>query len=613
MTIRRCRLQWLVALSLCLGVEPWVWAQTVTQGRPAPVLSDRISLDLKGVDILDVLKLLSQKSGLNFVAGRNVSGRVTIFVNDVGVWEAFERIVEANDLAYERQGDIVTVMTARDYELLFGERFQERKESAVLPLQFAKVAQLSPVLNQVKSTIGRVVADEASNTIILNDVPVKLAEMRDLVVQLDQPTNTRVYQLNYAKAEEVKEKIQEMLSQVGTQTADERTNTIVVTDLRDVLQQVDRIVRAFDLPDGQVLIDAKIINVELNDDTSLGIDWKRVFGGIDAETRLNFLSREVVTGSVLSGDAFGGTVQLVPSGGSSKLIVEALQRLGKTETLANPRIMVSEGQEAKILVGTKEVFITTTTTVPEGGQSITAQDVEEREVGTKLFVTPSIKRDGFVQLKIRPEVSSVARTIETTTSIIPVVKTTEAETSVLIKSGTTLVIGGLIDNSTVYGRDQLPVVGKMPVIGLPFRSTTDQVRKSELVVLLTPEILLPDGSRFEPPPPTPIAQIEEPRTPPIILRDPVPPVYSQAVRRRLQELLHQRFKQAFLSAGSVILAFTLNQDGSLRGTPEISSPQGDPFVEAAREGLAQALPFAPFPEGSTGTEVRFRIAVAYAP
>ena len=93
------------------------WAQAPASTGSAPP-SQKISLDLKGVDILDVLKLLSQKSGLNFVAGRNVTGRVTIFVSDVEVWEAFERLVAANDLAYEQYGNIVTVMLARDYELV---------------------------------------------------------------------------------------------------------------------------------------------------------------------------------------------------------------------------------------------------------------------------------------------------------------------------------------------------------------------------------------------------------------------------------------------------------------------------------------------------------------
>ena len=148
------------AIVMTVGVAVSALAQE-NEGSPTAQTqtSQRISLNLKGVDILDVLKLLWQKSGLNLVAGRNVSGRVTIFDNDVDVWEAFELIIGANDLAYERRGNIITVMMARDYELLYGQKFQERQENLVRPLKYVKVVQVATVLNQIKSSIGRVVAD----------------------------------------------------------------------------------------------------------------------------------------------------------------------------------------------------------------------------------------------------------------------------------------------------------------------------------------------------------------------------------------------------------------------------------------------------------------------
>ncbi|MBI4004204.1 MAG: hypothetical protein HY353_04200, partial [Candidatus Omnitrophica bacterium] len=188
-----------VIMGLALGWTGHARAQELpVSAAAAGQASQRISLDLKGVDILDVLKLLSQKSGINFIAGRNVTGKVTIFANDVNVWEAFELIIGANDLAYERQGDLVTVMMARDYELLFGQKFQERTKSLTRTLQYAKVTQAATVLNQLKSSVGRVVADEGSNTLVVSDVPSRLAEMEALLKDLDRPTLTRIYNLNYA-------------------------------------------------------------------------------------------------------------------------------------------------------------------------------------------------------------------------------------------------------------------------------------------------------------------------------------------------------------------------------------------------------------------------------
>ncbi len=588
-------------------------AQTPAPTSSSPVLhvGQRISLDLKGVDILDVLKLLSQKSGLNFIAGRNVTGRVTIFVNDVDVWQAFELIIGANDLAYERHGDIVTVMMARDYELLYGEKFQERKQSLVLPLHYAKVAQVATVLNQIKSSVGRVVADEGSNTLILSDVPMRLQEMQGLLKQLDRQTETRVYNLNYAEAEKLKEKVQEVLSPVGTFTFDARSNKVIISDLKEVLVKTDRIIQAFDVPDGEVLIEARIVNVILNDDMSLGIDWQRVFSGVDVNTRANLLSRQVISGPVIAGTATGAAIQLLSGRGDAKAVIEALKTIGKTETLSNPRIMVSNNQEAKILVGTKEAFITTTTTIPSTGPTVTAPEIKFEDVGTKLYVTPNIKKNGHVQLKIRPEVSSVAR-VDTSVSntLVPIIKTTEAETTVLVKSGVTLIIAGLIDTKDTTSDTRVPWLGNLPVVGLPFRSSAVKKAKSELVIFLTPQIILSDGTAYVPPPEETAADAALPA---VVLQDPVSPAYRQVVRQRLQDHLTEQFRAASLQAGSVVVSFVLSHDGQLVRVGEVTSPQGAAYIGAAKAALTAAQPFPSFPAGSQADEVRFRLAVEYHP
>ena len=598
-----------VLVSLILSVMGPVSSQPPAPLNPAAPTEQRISLDLKGVDILDVLKLLSQKSGLNFVAGRNVSGRVTIFVNDVDVWDAFELIIAANDLAYERHDAIITVMMARDYELLYGEKFQERTQSLVQPLRYAKVVQVATVLNQIKSAVGRVVADEATNTLILSDVQARLNEMHELIAQLDRPTETRVYNLNYAEAEKLKEKVQELLSPVGTYTFDVRTNKAIISDLPDVLVKTDRVVHAFDVPDGEVLIEAKLVKVELTKEMDTGIDWQQVISG-DLDTRTNFR----VLSDVIGGTATGGQLRLFTlKDDRTKIIIDALKKITKTETLSNPRIMLSNNQEAKILVGTKEALVTVTTTVPATGSTVSSPEIQFVDVGTKLFVTPSIKRDGHIQMKVRPEVStSKVETFQT--NRIPIVSSTEAETTVLVKSGSTLIIGGLIETKNDRTDNQLPILGDIPIIGLVFRGTTDTKKKTELVLFLTPQIVMPDGSPYVVPAAeetsaaTPASSVPE-----VVLQDPVSAAYRQTVRRHLQQQLAQQFQAAGLGQGSVVVAFVLSHDGRLLGEADVTSPQGEPFINAAKQAIAQAQPFPPFPDGSQASEVRFKLAVDYAP
>ncbi len=598
----------LMGAVLAVAIAP-VCAQPPAAGPESGLTTgQKISLDLKGVDILDVLKLLSQKSGLNFVAGRNVTGRVTIFAKEVDVWEAFERIVDANDLAYERHGELVNVMTARDYELLYGERFQERKQSRVLQLKFAKANQVATVLNQLKSNLGKVVVDETSNTVILNDLPSNLDEMQRFVVQLDRPTETRIYNLNYAEAEKLKEKVQEFLTPgVGQFSFDARTNKLVVTDLADVMNKVDRIIRAFDEREGEVLIEAKIVKVDLTDDQSFGIDWQRVFGGIDTKLRGNFrLLGDIVDAS---GTPATGVALKLLSGppGNAQIILEALKKLGKVETISNPRVMVSNNQEARILVGKKEAFVTVTTTVPATGATVSSPQIEFVDVGTKLFVTPNIKRDGHIQLKIRPEVSTAS--IETFQSNrIPIVSTTEAETNVLVKSGTTVVIGGLIDTKAEQSQSQVPLLGDIPVFGAPFRSRADTKKKTELVVFLTPQIVSTTGEQVKDfSTPKPVEQLNEEEG------GSLPMSYQVMVRDLLRAALIHQLQAAALGPGSVTLSFLLSPNGRLVESPEVTSPQGEAFVQAATTALKATVPFPPFPEEVRVRHVRFRLSVDYKP
>lgn len=596
------------ALVVLMGATPACPIAAVAQvpgAAETPLRTgQRISLDLKGVDILDVLKLLSQRSGLNFVAGRNVSGRVTIFANDVDVWEAFELIADANDLAYEKRGDMVSVMMARDYELLYGEKFQERGEHLVIPLKYAKVVQAATVLNQIKSSVGRVVADEASNTLVLNDVPAKLQEMRDLLKHLDRPNETRVYPLSYAEAEQLKEKIQELLTPVGTFSFDARSNKVVVTDLPEVLKKVDRIIAAYDVPEGEVLIDSRIIKVELSDEFTYGIDWQQILGGIDARTRTNFR----VLSDIVGGTATGAALRLATGSGNTDVVLEALKAVGKTETLANPRIMVANNQEARILVGTKEAFVTVTTTVPSTGSVVSSPEIQFVDVGTKLFVTPNVKRDGHVRLKIRPEVSTAD--VQTFSgNRIPIVTTTEAETTVLVKSGVTIIIGGLMDDSKVRNVSKIPILSAIPLLGLPFRSITETDNKTEIVVFLTPTVVLPDGTTPVPPPGTAM----DPDMPGGAAQNAVTEAYQKTVRTRLQQQITEKFRESHLPAGSAVVEFTLHHTGAVSGAPSISSPDGIGFIQAATVAFTKAQPFPSFPEGTKATKVRFQIAVEYEP
>ena len=452
-----------------------------------PDVQKKISLDIKGMDIVDVLKLLANRGNLNIVTGKNVTGRVSMFLKDVEVWDVFEIIIAANGLAYERKGDIIKVMNARDYELAYGEKYGDRKILSIKKLKYTDAKNISIALNQIKSSLGKVVVDESSNTLILLDVPERIQAMEKIIEETDVSfeLETKVFELNYAESDKLKEQLQEVLTRdVGILKVDERTNKIIVTDYPSKIVQIGQIVEAFDEKTMQVLIEAKIIKVTLTDAYRMGIDWKFI-----ASKQLNLTAFNISRSLNTSGAQVVGGSQVPTSTEDFRVIMDMLKTFGDVRTLSTPRITATNGQEAKILVGSKEVYVSNTVVQGDTTQTI-AENVNFVDVGVKLYVTPIINKDGFILMKIRPEVSSANREFtKQDGTVIPIVETTEAETSVLVKDGVTIVMGGLMKNERTKNVYKLPLLGEIPFLGAFFRRTEDTITKTELVIFLTPHII----------------------------------------------------------------------------------------------------------------------------
>ena len=452
-------------------------------------ISSRIDmLDLKNTDVNDVLKLVSQKSGINIVATSAVKGRVTVYLKDVDVLEALRIIVSANEWAFVKEGEIIKVMTAQDFEAQYGYKFSLPFETRIIQLIYVSPNDVLPILNQMKTSTGKVLTDDKSRTIILMDISGKLDEMEKIVKKIDVMVEIKVFNLSYAKAEEISGKVTEILTpSLGQMRFDERSNNLIVSDTAAKLEKISRIIEAFDEKDREVLIKAKIVQVSLSNDRKLGIDWEAIVKNYHNLTLKNDFDILGVTDK--KGTVGIGTL----SKDDYTTTIEALETVGVTDILSSPSITAINNKEAKILIGSTEPYVTTTTTTPSSGPTTTAESVNFIEVGVKLYVTPTIHEDGFITMKIKPEVSSVVNSITTgNNNRIPVVETSEAETTVMVKDGITIVIGGLIKESKLKTTKKIPLFGDIPFFGVAFRNESDTVSKTEIVIFLTPRIISGD-------------------------------------------------------------------------------------------------------------------------
>lgn len=468
-----------------LATEPSITPTQKIEPSPVTVTTPgKISLAIKGMDILDVLKMLAQQTDFNIVVGKNVTGRVTMFLKDVEPWDALEIVLLANNLAYEKKNNLVNVMTDRDYEMLYGEKFQDKKQLLSLRLKFAKAADVSKALIQIKTNIGKIVVDEGTNTLILMDVPERIKQMQEIVGGMDRKTISQEFALNYAKVEKIQLVLQETITKgVGSIKVDTQTNKVIVTDYPEKILEISRIIKAFDEKIPQVLIESKIVEVTLSDEFKMGIDWEYwLKKNVDLK---GMFSQSLSAG----GRVTVGTMTAVDELGEYRAVVEALRTIGATDTLSTPRITVVNNQEAKILVGTKQPYATQTTVTGEGGTVTIAESITFVDVGIKLYVTPTINKDGFITMKIRPEVSSTGTPYTTARGEeIPVVSTTEAETTVTVKDGTTILIAGLIKDKKEKTINKIPLLGDIPLLGIFFKKTQETITKTELVIFLTPHL-----------------------------------------------------------------------------------------------------------------------------
>jgi len=465
-------------------------ARKMAQDSPA---EEKITLDLKGVDINEFFYMLSNKSGYTITTTPAVSGRVTVLMNNLSFDDALEVVLSMQNLACERQGKVIKVMTAAEYSQSYGKKFDEKKKLSTIKLKFAKPSTISTVIAPLKSDVGKIIVDEPSGTLMLIDSPPALELMESAIRQLDVPLDTAVFDINYANTADIKTYLTDLITPgVGQIIIDQRSNKALVSDLPKRLEKIKKFMAELDEASRQVLIVGEILQVTLNSKTEQGIDWEALLNtkgwhNLDIAGKFPSISE---TASVV-GKLSVGTL----TSDDYTAVVRMLQTYGDVDIISRPQIVVVNKEEAKIMVGSKEAYITQS---QSQGQSstVTSDTVEFVDVGIKLRVVPTIGKDGFVTMKIKPEISSVRETIKTTSSQIPIIETSETETVVKVKDGAMVMLAGLIKKEKRRDSSGFPVLSRIPVLKYFFSNRTNEDKKTELIIFLTPRLISGDSKKI---------------------------------------------------------------------------------------------------------------------
>jgi general secretion pathway protein D len=409
------------------------------------------------------------------------------------------------------------------------------QQISVIPVAYADASKMVGLLSTVfkptrKRTKGvqdigvTMVADERTNVIVLLANKLDTLRIKQLITMIDKETprgkgKIHVYYCEHANAEDLAKVLQEVPTQQSGAapgkgkaptplvsgkvriSADKSTNSlIIVADQEDYLVMV-QVIKKLDIPRSMVFIESLIMEVSLDTSLDIGIDWQ-AFGeirdgnvgatfGDNIQPGIDSGSGEIVNPFRSAGLAVGlisGTTEIAGITVSNiAAIIKAVKTDDEFRILSTPQILTTDNEEARITVGENRPFQTRSTTDPSGG---TFESFEYRDVGKILKITPSVTEGRLVRMKISLEVTDVDLTSTlTTASTLPVTNKRTIDTTVIVRDSQTVVIGGLIDDSTDRTDTKIPVLGDMPVLGWLFRKRTETNQRQNLYIFLTPRVI----------------------------------------------------------------------------------------------------------------------------
>jgi type IV pilus assembly protein PilQ len=421
-----------------------------------------ISFDYNDADIKEVLNMLANKANINIIYAEDVTGNITISLKNVPFDEAFRTILNVKNLSAQQVGDNIL-----------------------------RIATPKTFLNEQKNSM----------------------------------LQTRVFFLSYTKASEIKSQIESIAQAEGRTTircnVDDANNALIVTDTPLGLEANARIIKTLDRKPKQVLIEAKLVEVALDSDFNLGIQWsasgnsngnyiganninssigpttqygnqKSIMPDYDPTkitgTQGNLSASAGGTGVNLPADVIYGAFRLgrVTSNFMFDSIISAAAKKGKAKVLSDPKVATLNNKKAVIEITDQTPYDQQTATV-SNGQTTISHNYSNIDTGITLEVTPAITSDGHIAMHVVPSVKQLSA--QPNGVAPPPTATRKTDTNVIVNDGETIVIGGLIHDTQSDYTYKVPILGDIPILGYLFKKKTSSRVRMELLIFVTPKVL----------------------------------------------------------------------------------------------------------------------------
>lgn len=398
---------------------------------------ERLSLNFQDIEVRSVLQLIADFTGLNVVVSDSVTGNLTLRLKNVPWDQALDIIMKTKGLAKRRQGNVLYIAPAKE--------IAEREQQELMASK--QVAELAPLRTEI--------------------IPLNYADAKEMVKLLKSSGASGSGTSN------------NILSDRGSVTLDRRTNSLLIQDTADKLDEIRNLIKTLDVPVRQVMIESRIVTASDNFTRELGVTFDV------SNTDFTDRGQELTSGFAFNtpkpnpGGLLGIKLAKIPGSASAALNLEISAAVAerRAEVVATPRIITSNKTKARIEQGVEIPY--------QEATSSGATNTSFKKAVLSMEVTPHITLDDRINLELVVNRDSVGDVFNN----VPSIDTREVQTQVLVENGQTIVLGGIFEENTNSGVTKVPFLGDLPVVGRLFRQDKKVHDKKELLIFVTPKII----------------------------------------------------------------------------------------------------------------------------
>jgi MSHA biogenesis protein MshL len=449
------------------------------------------SLTVRDADLKEVLFAFSKDNGINIIVDPDVFGKVTVDLKKVTMAAALDALLNPLDLDYRQEGNLIRVsrpkMETRTFILNYLTTIRKGSgsvsgiggSSAASSSKAGGGSVLSQVITEDHADLWEEIKEGLKN-IITKKMGKRVLKRESEIISKEPEKTTGGEKSGAAYVEEIEAEGD------GKVLINKMAGMVIVTDYPSRLREVEKfLARLEETVQRQVFIEAKIIEVALNDNFQLGVDW-RLLPNIMNTSGIGGFIRQSLTGT---GEFPANNLFQIGVGNADfNSLVDALSTQGKVEVLSSPRVSTLNNQKAIIKAAIEDVYFDVT--VAAGTPPITTATPKYITIGVILDVTPQIDADGTIIMDIHPSVTErvSTATFKDTGQQAPVISVRETQTIVRVREGQTILIAGLMQSREKEVLNGLPCLMNIPFVGQAFRQTRRDKTKSEIVILITPNL-----------------------------------------------------------------------------------------------------------------------------